>query len=70
MLAGSIFMVSFEDTKRKNQCGGFILQSYDEYDEYFQQPEKKRRLKGDQTQFQYKSFETENKLEPAERKFS
>ncbi|CAI0399287.1 unnamed protein product, partial [Linum tenue] len=33
-------------------------------DEYFRQPEKKRRLSVDQVQFLEKSFEVENKLEP------
>ncbi|KAL4558666.1 hypothetical protein LXL04_036867 [Taraxacum kok-saghyz] len=36
----------------------------DEYDDYLQQPEKKRHLKSDQVQFLEKSFETDNKLEP------
>lgn len=64
-------MVSFQDSKRKSPYEGFFMRSYDEdeigdeeYDEYFQQPEKKRRLKADQIQFLEKSFETENKLEP------
>ncbi|CAI0549404.1 unnamed protein product [Linum tenue] len=36
----------------------------DDLDEYFRQPEKKRRLSVDQVQFLEKSFEVENKLEP------
>lgn len=40
-------------------------ESGDEYlDEYFNQPEKKRRLSMDQVQFLERSFEEENKLEP------
>lgn len=70
-LLGSKSMVSFQDGKRKSPYEGFFMRSYDEdeigdeeYDEYFQQPEKKRRLKADQIQFLEKSFETDNKLEP------
>ncbi|CAN1262367.1 Homeobox-leucine zipper protein HAT5 [Linum perenne] len=37
---------------------------YDDSDEYFRQPEKKRRLSADQVKFLEKSFEVENKLEP------
>ncbi|KAK6128235.1 hypothetical protein DH2020_038039 [Rehmannia glutinosa] len=36
-------------------------------DEYFDQPEKKRRLSADQVQFLEKSFEAENRLEPERR---
>jgi len=36
----------------------------DDLDEYFRQPEKKRRLSVDQVQFLEKSFEIDNKLEP------
>ncbi|CAN0903500.1 Homeobox-leucine zipper protein HAT5 [Linum grandiflorum] len=36
----------------------------DDLDEYFRQPEKKRRLSVDQVQFLEKSFEVDNKLEP------
>lgn len=67
--AGSRSMVSFED-KRNGSSGSFFRtidqedNGDDEYDEYFQHPEKKRRLKADQVQFLEKSFETDNKLEP------
>lgn len=67
--AGSRSMVSFED-KRNGSNGSFFRtvdqedNGDDEYDEYLQHPEKKRRLKADQVQFLEKSFETDNKLEP------
>ncbi|KAI3521735.1 hypothetical protein L1887_11207 [Cichorium endivia] len=67
--AGSRSMFSFEDGR--NGSGRSFFQTYDqedngddEYDDYFNHPEKKRRLKADQVQFLEKSFETENKLEP------
>ncbi|KAL4584028.1 hypothetical protein LXL04_008618 [Taraxacum kok-saghyz] len=67
--AGSRSMVSFEDGG--NGSGRSFFQPFDqedngddEYDDYLQQPEKKRRLKSDQVQFLEKSFETDNKLEP------
>lgn len=68
---GSSSMVSFEDV-----CGGKRSErpffcTYDQedngdedFDDYFHQPEKKRRLTVDQVQFLEKSFEVENKLEP------
>ncbi|XP_021761678.1 homeobox-leucine zipper protein HAT5-like [Chenopodium quinoa] len=68
---GSSSMVSFEDV-----CGGKRSErpffcTYDQeengdedYDDYFHQPEKKRRLTVEQVQFLEKSFEVENKLEP------
>ncbi|KVH98757.1 homeobox-leucine zipper protein HAT5-like [Cynara cardunculus var. scolymus] len=66
---GSRSMVSFED--RGNGSGAQFFQSFDhedngddEYDEYFHQPEKKRRLTADQVRFLEKSFESDNKLEP------
>ncbi|XP_071737464.1 uncharacterized protein [Rutidosis leptorrhynchoides] len=66
---GSRSMVSFED--RGNRSGGQFFQSFDhedngddEYDDYFHQPEKKRRLTVDQVLFLEKSFEIDNKLEP------
>ncbi|XP_076932314.1 uncharacterized protein LOC143597806 [Bidens hawaiensis] len=67
---GSRSMLCFEDGG--NRSVGQFWQSYDhedigdhdEYDEYFQQPEKKRRLTGDQVRFLDKSFESDNKLEP------
>ncbi|XP_071715455.1 uncharacterized protein [Rutidosis leptorrhynchoides] len=66
---GSRSMVCFED--RGNGSGGQFFQSFDhedngddEYDDYFHQPEKKRRLTGNQVRFLEKSFELDNKLEP------
>lgn len=68
---GSSSMVCFKDV-----CGGKRLErsffhTYDQednvdedFDDYFHQPEKKRRLTGEQVQFLEKSFEAENKLEP------
>ncbi|KAI3685144.1 hypothetical protein L6452_34378 [Arctium lappa] len=68
-LQGSRSMVSFED--RGNGSGGQFFQSFDhedngddEYDEYFHQPEKKRRLTADQVRFLEESFESDNKLDP------
>lgn len=60
-------MLSFED--RGNGSGGQFWRSEDngdddEYDEYFHQPEKKRRLTADQVRFLEKSFVDDNKLEP------
>lgn len=62
-------MVSFED--RGNGSGGQFFQSFDQedngddgYDEYFQQPEKKRRLTVEQVRSLEKSFDSDNKLEP------
>lgn len=59
-------MVSFEDKRNGSYFRVFDQEDNgdDEYDDYFQHPEKKRRLKADQVQFLEKSFETENKLEP------
>lgn len=65
-------MVSFEDvhlTNGSNNRPFFRPFDRDEngdedLDEYFHQPEKKRRLTVDQVQFLEKSFEVENKLEP------
>lgn len=61
-------MVSFEDVHRGNRS---FFRTFDQedngdddLDEYFHQPEKKRRLSVDQVQFLEKSFEVENKLEP------
>ncbi|XP_076952006.1 uncharacterized protein LOC143625601 [Bidens hawaiensis] len=66
---GSRSMLSFE--AGGNRSGGHFWQSCDhedngddEYDEYFQQAEKKRRLTGDQVRFLEKSFDSDNKLEP------
>lgn len=69
---GSRSMVSFEDVnggKRTNRPFFHLFDQEDnvvddELDEYFHQPEKKRRLTPDQVQFLEQSFEVENKLEP------
>lgn len=68
---GSRSMVSFEDVNGKIHSERMLYGSFDQdgngdedFDEYFHQPEKKRRLKADQIQFLEKSFEVENKLEP------
>lgn len=68
---GSRSMMSFEDVKGGNGSSRSFFSAYDqdenideELEEYFQQPEKKRRLRVDQVQFLEKSFEVENKLEP------
>ncbi|TKY55124.1 Homeobox-leucine zipper protein HAT5 [Spatholobus suberectus] len=67
---GSRSMVSFEGEGGKG-CNGSFFRAFDTdengdecVDEYFHQPEKKRRLSADQVQFLEKSFEEENKLEP------
>ncbi|TYI18236.1 hypothetical protein ES332_A07G076100v1 [Gossypium tomentosum] len=67
-VSGTRSMVSFEDVHGGNRS---FFRSFDEeengdedLDEYFHQPEKKRRLTVDQIQFLEKSFEVENKLEP------
>ncbi|XP_057785232.1 homeobox-leucine zipper protein HAT5-like [Salvia miltiorrhiza] len=64
-------MVSFGAVGRDNSSGNSFYQSFEmqengeEYlDDYFSQPEKKRRLSVDQVQFLERSFEVENKLEP------
>ncbi|MQI32353.1 hypothetical protein EI016_24585, partial [Escherichia coli] len=61
-------MVSFEDVGGGKGCNGSFFSAFDPDengdDEYFHQPEKKRRLSADQVQFLEKSFEVENKLEP------
>ncbi|KAG8638872.1 hypothetical protein MANES_14G074500v8 [Manihot esculenta] len=68
---GSRSMVSFEDVHQINGSTRPFFRSFDheenvddELDEYFHQPEKKRRLSIDQVRFLEKSFEIENKLEP------
>ncbi|XP_027331245.1 homeobox-leucine zipper protein HAT5-like isoform X2 [Abrus precatorius] len=68
---GSRSMVSFEDVKGGKGCNRSFFGAFDVdengddgMDEYFHQPEKKRRLSADQVQFLEKSFEEENKLEP------
>lgn len=64
-------MVSFEDVHRASGSNRSFYRAFDhdenvddELDEYFHQPEKKRRLTVEQVQFLEKSFEVENKLEP------
>ncbi|XP_065876897.1 homeobox-leucine zipper protein HAT5-like [Euphorbia lathyris] len=68
---GSRSMMSFEDVHQANGSNRPFFRSFDqeenlddELDDYFHQPEKKRRLSIDQVQFLEKSFEVENKLEP------
>lgn len=67
---GSRSMVSFEDVNGGNRSNRSFFCTFDQedgdedLDEYFHQPEKKRRLTADQVQFLEKSFEVENKLEP------
>ncbi|WCJ35983.1 Homeobox-leucine zipper protein family [Euphorbia peplus] len=68
---GSRSMMSFEDVHQQNGSKRPYFSSFDqeenvddELDDYFHQPEKKRRLSIDQVQFLEKSFEVENKLEP------
>ncbi|XWS60611.1 hypothetical protein CRYUN_Cryun07bG0050300 [Craigia yunnanensis] len=68
LVSGTRSMVSFEDVHRTNRS---IFRTFDleengdeDLDEYFHQPEKKRRLTVDQVHFLEKSFEVENKLEP------
>ncbi|CDP14863.1 unnamed protein product [Coffea canephora] len=68
---GSRSMVSFEDVNGRKRSNNSFYHSYDqeervdeELEEYFRQPEKKRRLTADQVLFLEKSFEDENKLEP------
>lgn len=72
--SGPRAMVSFGGVGRVHGSGNSFYQSFDmhengdEYlDDYFNQPEKKRRLSVDQVQFLERSFEVENKLE-ADRK--
>ncbi|XP_057514287.1 homeobox-leucine zipper protein HAT5-like [Actinidia eriantha] len=64
-------MVSFEDVNGGKRSTRSFFSSFDqeenadeELDEYFNQPEKKRRLSPDQVRFLERSFEVENKLEP------
>ncbi|KAL8057065.1 hypothetical protein ABFX02_04G160000 [Erythranthe guttata] len=69
--SGSRTMLSFG----VNKSGNSLFQSFDqeeniggEYlDEYFGQPEKKRRLSVEQVEFLERSFEADNKLEPERR---
>ncbi|KAK6249921.1 Homeobox domain - like 10 [Theobroma cacao] len=71
LVSGRRSMVSFEDVHRANSANRSFFRTFDQeengdedLDEYFHQPEKKRRLSVDQVQFLEKSFEVENKLEP------
>ena len=57
--------------EQRKGCNGSFFRAFDMddngdecMDEYFHQPEKKRRLSASQVQFLEKSFEEENKLEP------
>uniref|UniRef100_A0A5B6ZLQ3 Homeobox-leucine zipper protein n=2 Tax=Davidia involucrata TaxID=16924 RepID=A0A5B6ZLQ3_DAVIN len=69
---GSRSMVSFEYVNKGNsRSDRSFFHSFEQeengdedLEEYFHQPEKKRRLTGDQVQFLERSFEVENKLEP------
>lgn len=68
---GSSSMVSFEDVRIGKRSERSFFCTYDQeengdedFDDYFHQPEKKRRLTIEQVQFLEKSFESENKLEP------
>ena len=71
MLYSGSSMVSFEDVRGGNRLKRSMFHQYEhedncdeEFDEYFHQPGKKRRLTADQVQFLEKSFDLENKLEP------
>ncbi|XAR65447.1 hypothetical protein NMG60_11009583 [Bertholletia excelsa] len=68
---GKRSIVSFADVDKGNRWDRSFFRSFDqeenvddEWDEYFQQTEKKRRLTADQIQFLERSFEADNKLEP------
>ncbi|KAA8542386.1 hypothetical protein F0562_023478 [Nyssa sinensis] len=71
---GSGSMVSFKDVNKENsRSDRLFFRSFDqeenrdedlELEEYFHQPEKKRRLTAHQVHFLESSFEMENKLEP------
>ncbi|GLU21473.1 hypothetical protein SLE2022_376100 [Rubroshorea leprosula] len=68
---GSRSIMCFEDVQRAKGTQSPFFRAFDhgengdeDLDEYFHQPEKKRRLTVDQVQFLEKSFEVENKLEP------
>ncbi|KAI3463996.1 hypothetical protein Pfo_020659 [Paulownia fortunei] len=74
LVSGSSSMLSFGAVGGVNRSGNSFFQSFDQeecgdefLDEYFNQPEKKRRLSVDQAQFLERSFEAENKLEPERR---
>lgn len=64
-------MISFKDVSGRMHSERSFFRSFgqdgnedEDFDEYFHQPEKKRRLKADQIEFLEKSFEADNKLEP------
>jgi len=65
-------MVSFEDVCGRKRPESSFFRTYDhednvgdeDFEDYFHQPEKKRRLTIEQVRFLEKSFESENKLEP------
>ncbi|KAL1541592.1 homeobox-leucine zipper protein HOX5-like isoform X1 [Salvia divinorum] len=64
-------MVSFGAVGRDKGSGNSFYRSFEMHengnkylDDYFSQPEKKRRLSVDQVQFLERNFEVENKLEP------
>lgn len=64
-------MVSFEDVRAGKRSDNSFFCQFDpdengdeDLDDYFHQPEKKRRLTADQVQFLEKNFEVDNKLEP------
>lgn len=64
-------MVSFKEVSGRIHSERSFFRSFgqdgiedEDFDEYFHQPEKKRRLKADQIEFLEKSFEADNKLEP------
>ncbi|KAI3440627.1 Homeobox domain-containing protein [Psidium guajava] len=68
---GSRSMVSFEDANGGNESKNSFFHAFDHHeigeedmDDYFHQPEKKRRLTTEQVHFLEKNFELENKLEP------
>jgi len=68
---GSRSMMSFEDVRQVNGSTRPFFRTFDhdeigddDLDEYFHQPEKKRRLSVDQVHFLEKSFDVDNKLEP------
>ncbi|KAL5544383.1 hypothetical protein UlMin_008167 [Ulmus minor] len=68
---GKRSMMSFEDVHGGKGSNMSFFRSFDcdetgddDFDEYFQQSGKKRRLTADQVLFLEKSFEVENKLEP------
>jgi len=65
-------MVSFEDVCGRKRSESSFFRTYnqednvgdEDFEDYFHQPEKKRRLTIEQVRFLEKSFESENKLEP------